>query len=77
MTAGARYCGIRGCGLEGWEDGGFFLFVLPDALEESADGAEALFCFGDFGAWGEGAEFGVDGDLLYGFGGFLFLVAVA
>jgi hypothetical protein len=24
-----------------------------------------LFCFGDFGAWGEGAEFGVDGDLFY------------
>jgi hypothetical protein len=41
-------------------------FVLSiQAAEELADDAEVFFFFDDFGAGSEGAEFGVDDDLLY------------
>jgi hypothetical protein len=46
----------------------FFFVVLHHFLDEKKDGAFALFGFADFGAWGEDAESGVDGDLFDGLG---------
>jgi hypothetical protein len=66
-----RWCGVF-CRLDGWQDGGlgcgFFFVVLHHFLEEKMDGAFALFGFAYFGAWGEDAEGGVDGDLFDGLG---------
>jgi hypothetical protein len=54
-------------GLEGWEAGGFVLFLLSllfllvllvvfeQLLDQECDGAFALFGFADFGWRGEGA----------------------
>ena len=41
-------------------------------FDQETDGALAFFDFADFGAWGEDAEGGVDGDFFYSldFGGF-------
>jgi hypothetical protein len=39
---------------------------LQHAFDEQLDGAFAFFGFAYFGAWGEDAEGGVDGDLFYG-----------
>jgi hypothetical protein len=49
----------------GWD--GLFL-SLQHGLEQSGDGALAFCDRGDFGAGGEDAEGGVDGDLFYGLG---------
>jgi len=45
-------------GLEGWEGGGFWLFLFvafEQLLDQERDGAFALFGFADFGRRGEGA----------------------
>jgi hypothetical protein len=71
--------GITG-GLEGREGSGLrlvllSLLVVPSLLVvfdqlvyQERDGAFALGGFADFGGRGEGSEFGVSGDLFYGFG---------
>ena len=74
-----RWCGVffvawmvgRVVGLDAFSSFFFFFFfflVLHHFLEEQMDGAFALFGFADFGAWGEDAEGGVDGDLFDGLG---------
>jgi hypothetical protein len=47
--------------------GGLFFFLLfsRHTLDQEADGAFAFFGFADFGAGGEDAEGGVEGDLFY------------
>jgi hypothetical protein len=62
--------------LNGRQNGGFG-FASFHFAKQSADNAEAFLFSGDFGAWGDGSELWVDGDLFYDFGGFVFLVAVA
>ena len=53
----------------------FFLLFSRHTLNQQPDRAFAFFDFADFGAWGEDAEGGVDGDFFYcwgfgdGFGG--------
>jgi len=46
-------------GLDGGDGGGFgwsfFLVLLHHAFQQEADGAFALFGFGDFGPWGQDA----------------------
>jgi hypothetical protein len=45
-------------GLEGWEGGGFLLFLIvafEQLLQQESDGAFALGGFADFGWRGEGA----------------------
>jgi hypothetical protein len=45
--------------------------------EQPADCAEAFLFWGDFGAWGDGAQLGVDGDLFDDFDGLVVGVALA
>ncbi len=53
-----------------------FFVLQHHAFEQEADGALALFGFGDFGSRGEGAEFGVARYLFYDFDGLWLGVAV-
>jgi hypothetical protein len=67
--------GSGGFGIQGGEDGwflrgGFFLLAWQHALEELGDDAFGFCDPGDFGARGEDAEGGIDGDLFHGFDGF-------
>jgi hypothetical protein len=55
----------------------FFAGLGFHFAEQLADCAEAFLFSGEFGAWGDGAQLGVDGDLFDDFDGFVFLVAVA
>jgi hypothetical protein len=68
---GCRYCGVfrslDGGDGDGFESCGFFFLVpLNHLLDQLPDGAFVFFGFADFGAGGEDAEGGVDGDLFDG-----------